>query len=114
MVSGSVDGGVHIWSLKQYVYLYSHYKSTFCNHILTCVYSLLIRDTPIGTLDGHDMRVARLAFHPSGRFVGTASFDTTWRFWDVETRQELLLQEGHSREVFSIGFQVDGALVATA
>jgi U4/U6 small nuclear ribonucleoprotein PRP4 len=74
----------------------------------------MYRDTPIGTLDGHDMRVARLAFHPSGRFVGTASFDTTWRFWDVETRQELLLQEGHSREVFSIGFQIDGALVATA
>ena len=87
------------------------------------------RDTPIGTLDGHDMRVARLAFHPSGRFVGTASFDTTWRLWDVETRQELLLQEGlylfdvtflnriclgHSREVFTIGFQGDGALAATA
>ena len=24
--------------------------------------------------------------------MGTASFDTTWRLWDVETRQELLLQ----------------------
>ncbi|KAI8901232.1 hypothetical protein BC833DRAFT_617770 [Globomyces pollinis-pini] len=87
LVTGATDGGVHLWSLAQ--------------------------DTPIGKLDGHDMRVARLAFHPSGRFVGTASFDTSWRFWDVETERELLLQEGHSREVFAIGFQNDGALVAT-
>ena len=88
MASGSVDGGVHLWSLT--------------------------KDTPIATLDGHDMRVARLAFHPSGKYVGTASFDTTWRLWDVATQQELLLQEGHSREVFAIGFQPDGALCATA
>ncbi|KAJ3367609.1 U4/U6 small nuclear ribonucleoprotein Prp4 [Kappamyces sp. JEL0680] len=74
----------------------------------------IAQDTPIGTLDGHDMRVARLAFHPSGRFVGTASFDTTWRLWDIETCQELLLQEGHSREVFALGFQRDGALAASA
>jgi U4/U6 small nuclear ribonucleoprotein PRP4 len=88
LVSGGTDGSVHLWSLCQ--------------------------DTPIASLQGHQLRVARLAFHPSGRFVGTASFDTTWRLWDTETQQELLLQEGHSREVFSIGFQPDGALVSTA
>lgn len=67
------------------------------------------------------MRVARLAFHPSGRYIGTArfylfnySYDTSWRLWDAETCKELLLQEGHSREVFCIGFQNDGALCATA
>ncbi|KAJ3320031.1 hypothetical protein HDV06_005765 [Boothiomyces sp. JEL0866] len=94
MVSGGVDGEVQLWALN--------------------------KDQPIGKLDGHDMRVARVAFHPSGNFVGTAwylqinpSFDTTWRLWDVETRKTLLLQEGHSREVFAIGFQNDGALVAT-
>jgi U4/U6 small nuclear ribonucleoprotein PRP4 len=87
LVSGGIDGSVHLWSLRQ--------------------------DTPIGSLNGHQLRVARLAFHPSGRFVGTASFDTTWRLWDVQTQQELLLQEGHSREVFAIGFQCDGALVGT-
>ena len=41
------------------------------------------------------------------------SSDQTWRLWDVETCTELLLQEGHSREVYGIGFQADGALVAT-
>lgn len=55
----------------------------------------------------------RIAFHPSGRFLGTASFDKTWRLWDIETGQELLLQEGHSRAVYSLGFQCDGSLVAS-
>ncbi|KAI9017821.1 WD40-repeat-containing domain protein [Gaertneriomyces semiglobifer] len=88
MVSGAVDGSVHLWSLDS--------------------------DAPVASLEGHELRVARVAFHPSGRYVGTASFDTSWRLWDVATQQELLFQEGHSREVFAIGFQPDGALCATA
>ncbi|KAJ3414081.1 hypothetical protein HDV05_007115 [Chytridiales sp. JEL 0842] len=70
-------------------------------------------ELPIGSLVGHELRVARAVFHPSGRYIGTSSFDQTWRIWDVEMRAELLLQEGHAREVFAIGFQGDGALVAT-
>ncbi|KAJ3121521.1 hypothetical protein HK098_003622 [Nowakowskiella sp. JEL0407] len=88
IVSGDMLGGVNLWSLN--------------------------KDTPIAKLEGHEARVAKVAFHPSGRYVGTTSFDTTWRLWDVNTQQELLLQKGHSREVFAIGFQCDGALVATA
>ncbi|KAJ3212611.1 hypothetical protein HDU82_008833 [Entophlyctis luteolus] len=71
-------------------------------------------DLPVGELLGHKKRVARVNFHPSGRFIGTASYDRTWRFWDAETTVELFMQKGHSREVFDIGFQGDGALVATA
>jgi U4/U6 small nuclear ribonucleoprotein PRP4 len=41
------------------------------------------------------------------------SFDKSWRLWDAETQKELLHQEGHSREVYGIAFQRDGALVAT-
>ncbi|KAL2911386.1 hypothetical protein HK105_209150 [Polyrhizophydium stewartii] len=87
-VSGAVDGSVNLWSFE--------------------------KDTPIGKLEGHTMRVARVAFHPSGRFIGTASSDATWRLWDAETQKQLIMQMGHSREVFSIGFQHDGALAATA
>ncbi|KAI9364975.1 WD40-repeat-containing domain protein [Zopfochytrium polystomum] len=70
--------------------------------------------TPIAQLVGHELRVARVAFHPSGRYIGTASYDQTWRLWDTETQAELLLQDRHSREVFCIGFQCDGSLVASA
>eukprot|EP01134_Creolimax_fragrantissima_P005735 CFRG5735T1 len=81
------DGAVHLWSLDQ--------------------------DTPIATLEGHSKRVGRVAFHPSGRYLGTTCFDKSWRLWDVEAQKEVLHQEGHSREVFGIAFQKDGAFAVT-
>lgn len=57
--------------------------------------------------------MCRVAFHPSGEYVASASFDTSWRLWDVASSKELLLQEGHSKEVYSVEFQNDGALVAS-
>lgn len=46
----------------------------------------------VQTLRGHEGRLARIGFHPDGRYLGTTSFDHTWRLWDVETGEELLLQ----------------------
>lgn len=48
-----------------------------------------------------------------GRHLGTASFDQTWRLWDLETGDCLLEQEGHSRSVYALAFQRDGALAAS-
>jgi len=87
MASGGAEGNVHLWSLTQ--------------------------DTPLATLSGHNQRVIRTEFHPSGRFLASASEDTTWRLWDVETTTELLLQEGHSRGVYAVGFNTDGSLLAS-
>lgn len=71
------------------------------------------RSEPVAVLKGHRARLGKVAFHPSGDYVGTTSFDHTWRLWDVATAQELLLQEGHYKEVYAIAFQQDGALAAT-
>lgn len=65
------------------------------------------------TFEGHLDRLARINFHPSGKYLGTASFDKTWRLWDVETGEELLLQEGHSRSVYGLSFHHDGSLAAS-
>lgn len=73
----------------------------------------LNKETPISTLQGHTDRVCRVEFHPSGKYLASASFDTTWRLWDVETTAELLLQEGHSRQVFTVSFNTDGSLLAS-
>lgn len=73
----------------------------------------LNKETPISTLQGHTDRVCRVEFHPSGKYLASASFDTTWRLWDVETTTELLLQEGHSRQVFTVSFNTDGSLLAS-
>jgi U4/U6 small nuclear ribonucleoprotein PRP4 len=88
LASGGGEGNVNLWSLEQ--------------------------DTPISTLSGHTARVCRVEFHPSGRYLASASYDTTWRLWDVETTTELLLQEGHSREVYALSFHPDGSLLASA
>ena len=88
LASGGGEGNVHLWSLKD--------------------------DTPLATLAGHTGRVCRVEFHPSGKYVASASYDTTWRLWDVETTAELQLQEGHAREVYALSFNTDGSLLASA
>lgn len=88
LASGGGEGNVHLWSLNS--------------------------DTPISTLAGHTGRVCRVEFHPSGRYLASASYDTTWRLWDVQTTTEILLQEGHSREVYAVSFNTDGSLLASA
>ncbi|PSN63090.1 U4/U6 small nuclear ribonucleo protein-like protein Prp4 [Corynespora cassiicola Philippines] len=68
---------------------------------------------PLRTLQGHTDRVCRIGFHPTGRYLASASDDTTWRLWDVEAGQELLMQEGHSKEVYTVSFNGDGSLLAS-
>jgi len=69
--------------------------------------------SPLLTLSGHTDRCSRLAWHPSGRFLASTSFDRTWRLWDVEVGKELLKQPGHLKPTYAIAMQRDGALVAT-
>jgi len=72
-----------------------------------------LSDQPLSVLKGHKDRIGRVAFHSSGNYVASASFDTTWRLWDINSSKELLLQEGHSKEVFTVEFQHDGALIVS-
>ncbi|KAG8706525.1 hypothetical protein FRC08_001000 [Ceratobasidium sp. 394] len=99
LVTGGADCQVCLWSLKS--------------------------DKVLHTLKGHADRVCRVAFHPSGQYVASASYDGSWRLWDASTGQsagthvvkdqdrQLLFQEGHSKEVYAVQFQDDGALVAS-
>ena len=66
-------------------------------------------DTPAAELPGHEpSRVSRCQFHPSGRFLATCVYDNSWRLWDLEAgHEEVLHQEGHSKEVHCIAFQVN-------
>lgn len=88
MASGASDGSVKLWAFGQ--------------------------EEAIADINGHmPHRVAKLAFHPSGRFLGTACYDNSWRLWDLEQKQEVLHQEGHSKPVHCIAFQGDGSVCVT-
>ncbi|XP_040581144.1 uncharacterized protein U4-U6-60K [Lepeophtheirus salmonis] len=87
MASCSQDGSVKLWNLES--------------------------DEPIADIEGHDSRVSRCAYHPSGRFLATCVYDNSWRLWDLEQLQEVLHQEGHSKPVHCIAFQNDGSLALT-
>ena len=106
LVSGGGEGSVNLWSIERWCFFF--YRSAFVG---TNIESK--SESPLSVMKGHQDRVCRVAFHPSGNYVASASFDTTWRLWDVNTTKELLLQEGHSKEVYSVEFQNDGALVAS-
>ncbi|GLG92426.1 Protein will die slowly, partial [Gryllus bimaculatus] len=88
LASCAADGTVKLWNLES--------------------------EEPLADVEGHaPHRVSRLAFHPSGRFLGTCCFDNSWRLWDLEQCQEVLHQEGHCKPVYCISYQIDGSVCAT-
>ena len=85
-------------------------------------------DQPIlGTLKGHQGVISACQFHPSGEYVATSSHDYTWRLWNTTSTsevssggsgggsggKELLLQDGHNKEVSALSWHPDGSLIAT-
>ena len=117
LVSGSSDGTAKLWRLPEGAFAPSGSHSSIGSSSSASSSSRggLIEEgvREVATLSGHAQRLGSVGFHPSGRFVATTSFDTTWRLWDVETASQLLLQEGHAREVYALAFHGDGSLVAT-
>lgn len=87
LVSSGRDGSVQLWSMDG--------------------------EEPLGELPTLEARVSRVAFHPSGRFLGVCVHDNSLRLWDLEIQEEVLFQEGHTKPVYCLAFQGDGALAAT-
>ena len=66
---------------------------------------------PVLSLTGHDSSVTHCAFHPAGKHIITAGVDYSWRYWDLTSGKELLLQDGHPSECTSIAPHPDGSLL---
>lgn len=64
-------------------------------------------EEPLAEVEGHEPhRVSKIAFHPSGRLLGTCCHDSSWRLWDLEQQVEVLHQEGHARAVHCIRYSI--------
>lgn len=88
MASGGHDGAVKLWGFGN--------------------------EESIADITGHmPNRVSKVAFHPSGRFLATACYDSSWRLWDLEQKTEVLHQEGHAKPVHCLSYQSDGSVLVT-
>ncbi|XP_073837905.1 U4-U6 small nuclear riboprotein factor 60K [Musca autumnalis] len=88
MASGGHDGSVKLWGFNS--------------------------EESIADITGHmPHRVSKLGFHPSGRFLATACYDSSWRLWDLEQKTEVLHQEGHAKAVHCLSFQHEGSVIVT-
>ncbi|XP_030385424.1 U4/U6 small nuclear ribonucleoprotein Prp4 [Scaptodrosophila lebanonensis] len=88
MASGGHDGIVKLWGFNN--------------------------EESIADITGHmPHRVSKVAFHPSGRFLATACYDSSWRLWDLEQKTEVLHQEGHAKPVHCLSYQNDGSVIVT-
>jgi TIR domain/WD domain, G-beta repeat len=65
-------------------------------------------------LKGHSLRVQSAAFSTDGKWVVTASEDTSVRIWDAESGKEIAILKSHTFPLSSAAFSGDGRRVATA
>ena len=65
------------------------------------------------TLTGHTARVTAVDFHPSGRYLASASEDFTVMIWDTFTGREVLTLRGHTVAVYNLAFSPDGQRLAS-
>ena len=126
LASSAFDGSVKLWNMESEE-PFAEIEGT----LHTMSHRSIENAFEILILGHAPFRVAKVKFHPSGRFLATAwyvtdrclfldnyyfffSYDHSWRLWDLETQDEVLHQEGHSKAVHDITFQCDGSLSATA
>ena len=111
LASGSVDSTVRLWRLPRATLAAPDSVSGSSSSSSSSAGDGSVSEA--ACLRGHTLRLSAVAFHPSGAHLGSASYDRTWRLWDVEYAAELQLQEGHSREVYGFAFHPDGSLAAS-
>jgi len=87
---------------------------TSCANGTSSIFSLSNFEADPVVLSGHEDRVNKAIFHPSGQYAMSTSHDATWRLWDIETQKEILLQEGHVKPVYGCDIHPDGSIAATS
>jgi WD40 repeat protein len=68
----------------------------------------------IQSYSAHNGAVTRIAWHPSGNFMLTASLDSTLKIWDVREGQLFYTLHGHEGAVYDCCFSPAGDFFASA
>lgn len=78
----------------------------------------VVWDTTTGRLlhkyVAHKADIRDLALSPDGKYVASASNDTTVHIWETDTAKRLFTYEGHKDQVASVTWSPDGKRVASA
>jgi len=109
LASCDVDGNVYLWPLPSSD---AYVEPTIdAEEAAEPVKVPVLR--PLAKFAGHQDRCSRMAFHPSGKYLATTSYDLLWYLWDLETGRAVVKQRGHSRALYGLAMQGDGSLMAT-
>ncbi len=87
LVSGSLDGTVIIWDVKNY--------------------------KPIRTLSGFNGEINDVAFNPVDNSIATATGDGTIKIWDIQTGECIHTINTHHGGVTNVAFSPSGTLLAS-
>jgi WD40 repeat protein len=128
IISGSADSTVKLWAAETGDLLKTFaapqgdvWKVQFSpdgrliagigNNTEVCLW--LVTGELCATLIGHTNVVRSLAFSPDSQLLATASFDSCWRLWDVQTSKMLGCYAGHTNWIWDLTFSPDGRFIAS-
>jgi U4/U6 small nuclear ribonucleoprotein PRP4 len=107
LATASVDGRCMLWDCREG--MSNNSVNSGSNGSGTATPAI----APIKILEGHKGAVTDCAFHPNGQLLATSGVDYSWRLYDCETSQNVLIQDGHVNECSALSIQSDGALIMT-
>lgn len=110
--SGGAEGNINLWSVDGSI----ANGSALSSDRVSYEKGLPMVEPAYTLFDAHPTsRITSTLFHPSGNYMASTSFDKTWKLWDINRpEEELIQQEGHSKELYCASFHADGSILSTA